>query len=113
MQVHLPWIVIFCKFEIFHNHFSQPGLKENLTQIMDYGKREKGALIISCRACLLIVFWWQKNKFYFLSAFDYWILLICLAMVQNEEKMHTKTVTDVSRGEEFWKLFCLEEMGDK
>ena len=29
---------------------------------------------------------------------DYWILLICLAMVQNQGNMHTQVVVDVSRG---------------
>ena len=32
-----------------------------------------------------------------LSSLNYWIILICLATVQLEEKIHTKAVADVSR----------------
>ena len=45
-------------------------------------------------------------KFYLSATLHYWILLICLAMVQNWGK-DTKTVVDMSREGEFWKLFCL------
>ena len=55
-------------------------------------------------ACLLFFFFLvtKKNSFQqlprpVLSSFDYWILLICLATIQNEEKLHTKAAADVSR----------------
>ena len=60
------------------------------------------ALIISCRACLFfIVFWWLKKNI----AFNFYLWF------RIEEKIHTKAVSDDSRGEEFSKLSCPGKWG--
>ena len=61
-------------------------LKESSTKITERDE----ALIISCRACLFFIVFDDKKRiwnlnFCLLSNLDYWILLICLDMVQNWE----------------------------
>ena len=79
------------------------GLKESSIKIL---KTDEG-LIISCRACLFLVFfvfWWQKKNisFKFLFTFNPWLLnSFDLPSYGIEEKIHTKAVSDVPRGEEF------------
>ena len=89
------------------------GLKQNSTKITERDE----ALIISCRPCLFfIVFWWQKKNIAFKIYIYFQHLIIeffwfAKLRFRIEEKMHTKSVFDVSRGEEIWKLFCLGEWG--
>ena len=77
------------------------------------------ALIISCRVSLFlffVFFWWQKKNATFkistccqpLIVEFFWFACLWFRI---EEKIHIKTVYDVSRGEEFWKLFCLGTNG--
>ena len=50
----------------------------------------------------------MAKKEYLLSTLDYWILLICLALVQD----WGKDISGVSWGEEFWELLWLEDGGE-
>ena len=111
LEGHLPGLVIFHKFEIFHNHFWHTGLKESLTKIMERDE----ALTTTYRACLFfIVFWWQKKNiaFKFLLTFNPWLLnSFDLPSYGSElKKRHTITLFSMW-GEQFWKLFCQWEWG--
>ena len=70
------------------------------------------SLIISCRACLVFCFLMAKKKKAFKMSIYFQPLIteffwFSLLWFKIEEKIHNKAVADVSRGGEFWKLFCL------
>ena len=61
-------------------------------------------------------FSWQKNNIVFqISTYCQPLIIeffwFSYLWFRIEEKIHTKAVSDVSRGEEFWKLFCLGGWG--